>query len=145
MALQNLGNKIKITHVKAVTSGAATGNVVSDVLDMQGYEGVLWVATYGTANSSNGIKAGMSSASASGGMEDMVGTQVAGLSTGGTVWLDVYRPRKRYVQATLTRQASSKLGSVYALQYGARLFPVDNTIADLITGELHSSPDTGTA
>ena len=141
----NLSNEVKLTLIKAPTTGAATGDVVADVLDMQNYQGVLAFATYGTANSSNGIKAGMSSASSSGTMGDMVGTQVAGLSTGGTVWLDIQKPLKRYVQFTLTRQASAKLSAVYALQYGARLGPVDNTIADLITGELHASPTTGTA
>ena len=41
--------------------------------------------------------------------------------------------------------AGSTVGEIYALRYAGRMRPVDNVITNTIIGELHVSPEEGTA
>lgn len=140
----NLSNDAKFTMVKAVTSGSATGAINSDVLDMAGYRGVTFLANVGTANSSISLKA--QAGTASGSLNDVLNSSVPCLSTGGNIWLDLcdFGSSFRYIRAVLTREAATKAGNIWAIQYGARVKPVDNTIADVITGELITGVSGGT-
>ena len=140
---QQLSNGVKITKVKD-HSTAATSAVESDPVDMAGFEGVLFITSFGTAASGNTLLASQDTASG-GSYTDLLGTSVTSGTSDEDVWLDVYRPTKRYVRVEAARGTSSTLESIWAIQYGARVQPVDNTTSGTIVGEAHVSPAEGTA
>lgn len=134
----------KLTKVADHTT-AGTTDVESSILDMAGYEGVVFFTSYGTAATNNILKVQQDDANASGGMADLLGTGVASGSSDEDVWVEVYRPQKRYVRCIAVVDTSSTVESIWALQYGARELPVDNTTSGTIIGETHASPAEGTA
>ena len=134
-----------LENVKAVTSAAGSTVLESSVIDMDGYEGILLFTRFGTAAADNLISAKMSSANDSATMGAIEGSAVAPGASDEVQWLDIYRPRKRYLQLVATRATSSKLGEMYAFKYGARKLPTDNNTAGTIAGEALISPSTGTA
>jgi len=139
---KNLFHNIQLLHVKNFTSAAATGIVEAGVVDTAPYEGVLAVAQLGTTSTANGLRALQGTASASGGLSQVLNSYVEGNSTGSM--LDLHRP-KRYVQFQCMREASSKLGSIFVFGYGARVMPTTNSTAGLVSGRALFSPANGTA
>lgn len=129
-----LSQQVKIDRV-ANAATAGTTAVTSSVLDMQGYEGVLFLAMTGvvtdtsvltltayenTANSTSGGTA------ISGGAT----TPVTGSSNNADnkeFAVDIVRPTKRYVYATLTRTtANAVVNGIIAIRYKGRTQPVVN-------------------
>lgn len=142
----NLSSLVKLTKVADHTA-AGTTDVESAILDMSGFEGVMFFTSFGTAAADNLLKVQQDDANAAGGMADLLGTSVvSGASPSNEdVWVDVFRPTKRYVRCIAVVDTSSTVESIYALQYGPREMPVDNTTSGTITGESHSAPAEGTA
>ena len=142
---EQLSNNIKITKIKA-GQNAATTDVESDVLDMQGYEGVLMFTTIAVANSGNYLKAQQGDASDGSDMADLEDSKVVAAENNQVVWLDIYKPQKRYVRAYIERGgATTATGDIYALQYNGRVGLESNLTDDVIIGKLLISPDEGTA
>ena len=139
-----LSQIVKLIKVKDHSS-AATSAVTSDIVDTQGYEGVLFVTSFGTAAADNTLKLQQDTDSAGGTMADLEGTSVASGSSDEDVWIDIYKPRERYVRAVAARGTSSTLESIWASLYNPREMPVDNTTTGTIIGEAHTSPAEGTA
>lgn len=140
-----LSNQVKITKVKD-HSAAATSGVDSDGVDMAGWDGVLFLTSFGTAAANNTLKAAQSSDNGSADdFSDLAGTSVASGTSDEDVWIDIYRPRKRYVRVTAARGTSSTLESIWAIQYRGRKAPVSNVVSGTIIGEAHVSPAEGTA
>lgn len=140
-----LSNFVKITKV-ADHSTAATTDVDSASVDMAGFEGVLFVSSFGTAASGNTLEAQQSSDDGSSDtFAALAGTAVSSGTSDEDVWVDIYRPQERYVRAHAERGTSSTLESIWAIQYGGRKQPVDNTTTGTIAGEAHVSPAEGTA
>ena len=133
-----------LENVKAVTSAAGSTVLESSVIDMDGYDGILLFTRFGTAAADNLISAKMSSANDSGTMGNIEGSAIAPGASDEVQWLDIYRPRKRYLQLVATRATSSKLDGMWGLKYGARKLPTDNNTAGTIAGEALISPSTGT-
>jgi len=140
----NLSSNVKITKVKD-HSTAATSAVTSTEVDMLGYEGVLFVTSFGTAAVNNTIKAQQDTATGMGSAADLTGTSVVPGASDEDVWIDVYKPLERFVRVVIARGTSSTLESIWAIQYGARKSPIDNTTTGTIAGELHVTPAEGTA
>ena len=140
----NLSNGVKITKVKAASASGTTA-VNSDVIDMQGFEGVLFFVAVATANAGNFIKAQQGTDGTVTDAADLEGSKVTTATDGQVAWLDVYKPQERYVRVVATRGTASVLGEIYALQYESRIQPIDNNVANLIIGELLVSPVEGTA
>jgi len=139
----NLSNEVKITKVVDYTSSAGSA-VNSSSVDMQGYEGVLFITSLGTANASNTVNAAQSADDST--FADLEGTSVSSGSSDEDIWIDIYRPTDRYVRIEYVRSgANTTIEGGWAIQYGARYQPVDNTTSGTITGEDHVSPDEGTA
>jgi len=136
-----LSNEVKITKVKD-PSTAATSAVLSDSVDMVGYEGVLFVTSFGTAAANNIINAAQCLDDST--FLDLEDSGVASGTSDEDVWVDVYQPADRYVRCEVARGTSTTVGDIWALQYGARVKPVDNTTSGTITGEAHRTPDEGT-
>jgi hypothetical protein len=139
----NLSNGVKITRVVGPTV-AGTTTIDGTALDMQGYEGVVFVGSVVTAAVNNGIKAQQGQASNLSDAADLAGTAVLLDATKTQMVLDVYRPEERYVRCQVVRGTSTVIDSVWAIQYGARVEPVSNVTAAQ-AAELHVSPAEGTA
>ena len=143
----NLFKNVKITKVKN-HSTANTTDVESDAVDMQNYDGVVFFTTFAVAHGSNYLKAQQdeNDDSGFGDAEDLAGTKVVAASANDVTWLDIYRPKKRYIRAHGERGgASTALGEIYAIQYAGRVLPETNLVTDEVIGKLVISPDAGTA
>ncbi len=123
-------------------STANTTAVNSTGVDMAGYEGVIFITSFGTAAANNTVNLAQGD-SLGGSYDDLEGTEVAS-GTAADVWIDVFRPLDRFVRMEATRGTSSTLESVWAIRYGPLKAPPDNTIDATITGETHISPAEGT-
>ena len=141
MAFQ-LSNQAKIIKVSDPTADGTTA-VNSAGVDMSGYDGVLFLTSFGTAAANNTVNAAQGSDNST--FVDLEGTSVSTGTSDEDVWLDIHKPTDRYVRLEAARGTSSTLGDIWAIQYGARKQPVDNTTSGTIAGELHVSPDEGTA
>lgn len=141
----NLSSRISITKIKD-HSTAATSAVTSDAVDMAGYEGVLFRTSFGTAAADNSVKIQQSSDDGSAdAYSDLEGTSVVSGTSDENVWIDVFRPTKRYLKLVATRGTSSTLESIWADKYLPRTMPVDNTTSGTIIGEVSATPAEGTA
>jgi hypothetical protein len=139
----NLGKRVKVTKVIAAQS-AGTGTTNGTILDMQNWEGVLFVGgAIGTANAGNYFKLQQDAASDLGSAADLVGSKITPGDNGDAIKVDLYRPLERYVRIVAVRGASSTLGDVYAIQYMSNKMPT--TDASTIDSETHISPAEGTA
>lgn len=142
--MQNLLTDKKLVKVSDPT-GAGTSDVTTDSVDMQGYEGVMFFSSYGTAATDNLPHLEQSSDDASSdSFADLEGTEVNVSTSDEDVWVEIWRPRERYVRAVFEVGTSSTLGDIWALLYGAKDIPVDNTTEGTIHGELHVHPAEGT-
>lgn len=115
-----LTDHVKITKVADHTA-AGTTTIESSSIDMLGFDGVVFLTSYGTAAANNTATVEHSDASGSG-----FAATVA-LKTSGTsdedVAVDVQVPQKRYVRLSAARGTSSTLESVWAIQYRGRSVP----------------------
>ncbi len=142
---EQLMNNVKITLVKAAQT-AATTDFQTDIIDMAGFEGVVFFGTIATDNAANYIYAQQDTDSAGGTMAALEGTKVVAAADGQVVWLDIYKPEKRYVRVFVERGgASTATGDFYAIQYQGRKGLISNLVADELIGEIHISPAEGTA
>lgn len=143
--MEQLGKNVKVVKLAATQSGAGTDYSGSDSVDTQGYEGVMFLASLGTAANDNGIKAQQSSDDGSSdGYSDLEGTQVLSDGTQTDLALTIHKPRKRYLKPIIVRGTSTTIEAVWAVLYGAHKLPVTNTTAAQAAEE-HTSPAEGTA
>ena len=139
----NLSKSVKVTKVLDYAS-AGTGTNNGTELDMQGFEGVMFVGgAIGTADAGNYYKVQQDETTGMASAADLEGTKVAPGDDGDGICIDLYRPQERFVRIVRVRGASSTAESVIAIQYSGRKPPIDN--ASDIDTELHVSPDEGTA
>lgn len=144
----NFSSEVKVTKV-ADASAAGQTAVNSTAVDMQGFEGVLFLVNAGaiTAGGVQSINAAQGDTSG-GTFDDLVGSKVvvADDDDDQAFWIDVYKPADRFVRLEIARATQdSAFGPIWAFQYEAGKKPVSNNVADTITGELHASPAEGTA
>ena len=119
------------TRVQRVMNAVAAGTTseTSDVVDMQNYEGVLFVAEFGTltADQTTALNAQQSPSSDSG-FGDLAGTTTDPLDDDDDnklLVLDIKNPQQRYVRCVVTRgTADAVIDGVIAIQYGPRKKPV---------------------
>jgi hypothetical protein len=143
----NLASRVKITQAKAAQTSAGT-EVTSDAIDMQGWDGILWLAAILTANAGNYIKAQQDSDSGFGTVQDLAGTKVVPASDADAAWLDIYKPSDRYQRLSIIRAGTNTAtANIWAIQYSGRKLSVDdlNNVTNVIIGEIHATPAEGTA
>lgn len=138
-----LSNDAKLAQAIATTSAGVT-TINGGEQDMQGYEGVLFIVKLGTAAADNNLKAQQDSATGMGSAQDLEGTKTGNGATDGILWLDIYKPRKRFVRCVALRGTSTTIDWGVAIRYTSRGKPVSNVLAGTIFGELHVSPAEGT-
>lgn len=139
----NLSKNVKVTPVIAYAA-AGTGTTSGTEIDMQNYEGVMFVGgAMGTANSGNYFKLQQDTATGMGSAADLEGSKITPGDNGDAIKVDLYGPGERFVRIVAVRGASSTLGAVYAVQYGPKKMPVSD--ASTVDSETHISPAEGTA
>lgn len=146
---QNLLDEIKITRVmNAVAAG--TSVQTSSEVDMQNWDGVQFVALFGTltATQVTAIKAAQDVVTGMAGAADLLGTLVGPLADADSnkcLVLDIYRPQERFVRCVVNRAtANAVIDGVIAIQYRGRVQPATQA-ASVAFSEKHSSPIEGTA
>jgi hypothetical protein len=145
-----LGPNVKITRVIGYTT-VGTAAVVGTTLDMQDFEGVLFIAEIGTVtDGSPGVKAQGGALANGGDAADLAGTDtadVAAAASGQAVVLDVYEPLERYITPVVTRGGSTGciVDNVIAIQYGAKARPTVNDATTVAATVEVVSPAYGTA
>lgn len=149
--MQNLSENVKFTrHSNAVAAGS-TDIEPSNGVDMQGFEGVTFLVAFGTitAGAVTGIRAQQSDDDGdSDGWSDLEGTAVAVADDDDNqvFYLDIFKPLKRYVRCVVDRATQNAVvDGIFAIQYGTRAAPTTHDATTVGGGELHVSPDEGTA
>lgn len=141
----NQSSRTKLIKI-ADHSTAATSAVTSIAVDTAGYDGALFFSSFGTAAADNTVKVQQSSDDGStDAYSDLEGTSVSSSTSDEDVWVDVFRPTKRYLKFVAARGTSSTLESMWVQLYNPRTMPVDNTTSGTITGEVFATPAEGTA
>ena len=127
----NLSKSIKVTVVEAA-AGAAQTELVTDVLDMSGYEGCMFIALTGDVTSGSVLTLTAKGNTANSVSSPTPITQKAtdAFTAGATsadskvIMVDVYKPPLRYIFGSLTRTTQDAIvGGIIAIQYGARTKP----------------------
>lgn len=124
----------KITRV-ANAAAAGTSEVLTSVLDMTGYDGVLFVAALGDVTATSVVtltaKGNTASSTSSPTPTDVTDGVTAAFTAGASdadnklLVVDVVRPSQRYVFASLTRTtANAVVDGIIAIQYRGRSLPV---------------------
>jgi hypothetical protein len=131
--------------VPQVIKAADNETLVGQGVDMAGYEGVAFfvLALKGEALNFT-MKAQQDNDAAWGTVQDLKDTSVAfatAVGTDGSAMLDIYRPQEQYVRPSIAvpNGTNPVPVAVIAVLYGGRFRPESNV------GELHVSPDEGTA
>lgn len=144
----NLSKNVKFTRLLTSTA-AGTGDTLSGaILDMSGFEGVVFVALLGDAAAGAVVtlQAQQNTANSASGMATLAGTaaQAAFSASSGddkVLVLDVYQPRERYLRPQLVRATTNiAIDGILAIQYEARTRPTVND-ATVLSTVLLVSPD----
>jgi hypothetical protein len=134
-----------LSEIIKITAGAptATGTsaVTGAIIDMAGWEGVLWLARLGSPAANNNIRAQQDTDPAGATMADLQGTLVTH-ATNNMLMLDLQRPQERYVRCVVTRGTTTTIDTMVVIQYRSRNRPAVQPISTL---EQFLSPPEGTA
>lgn len=137
----NLSSEVKITGV--VGSGANTTEVDSGAIDMQGYDGVMCVVRVAVSNAGNYLKAQSDTASNLGTVADLLGSKVVCTGTNEFLFIDIFRPVKRYVQFAVIRTSNTLTGDMMIIRYSGDKKPELNATTDTLAGVFMQSPADG--
>ena len=146
--MESLAQSTRITRVLDAKA-AGTTNQNGTAVDMQTYEGVLFVAAFGalTATQVTALKAQQCPTS-DGTFSDLEDTKVGPLEDDDDnqlLVLDVKNPLERYVRCVIDREtADAVIDGVIAIQYGPRKKPTSHG-STVSAAEHHTSPAEGTA
>lgn len=141
---RNFLNKSKLIKVKDHTA-AGTSDVTTDIVDTAGFQGVVFLTSFSTANATNTIKVQQHTANQTTGMADLASTSVTSGSSDEDVIVEIHKPQERYVQAVVSRGASTTCESIWALLYDGPGGVSVNTTSGTQVAELHVTPAEGTA
>lgn len=143
-------NLSKNVHFEVVldTTAAGTGDTLSSaIIDMAGYDGVVFMALTGAvlATAVGTLTVQQDELNGAGGMATLSGdavtfTDVAAEKSSTIMFIDVYRPTKRYLRAQFQRQtANIEVDKIIAMRYCSSSGPVTQS-ADVVDSALMVSP-----
>jgi hypothetical protein len=127
-----LAKNSEVRYVGAAVAAASSTNSNSTIIDMAGWDGVIFVTTVtaSTATSVVTLTAEQNTTNSDSGMAALSGASASATSAvtddlnGKTLVVSVHKPRERYVQAVRTSAtANSAFGQVIAILYGPRTAP----------------------
>ena len=124
----------------AGTTGATAAS--GAIIDTDGYESVLLLAKLETTNAAHQLVA--LGGTATDAMSEYTGPE-SGEASGiaPNLYLDIHRPKKRYVQGQVFASAGGINIQLLTILYGARVQPTTNTT--MVNGRRLQSPNSGTA
>jgi hypothetical protein len=145
----NLSPNVKVTRV-ITAQAAGTSTINGTVLDMQGFDGVVFVASFGalTATQVTSLKAQDGATANLSDAADLAGSLTGPLADADgnrSLVLEICKPAKRYIRPVINRAtANAVIDSVVAIQYASSKSPTtnDTTVA---AAKLRVSPANGTA
>lgn len=148
--MQSLASSLKISRqIDATAAGVTAVNGAG--VDMQGFDGVLFICHIGTltAGQATSLKAQTDTAAGFGTAADTAGSgqSYADADSGKVIVLDVYRPAKRYVRPVVLRATQNAvINSVVAIQYKGGKLPLATALIDATQKSLKTlvSPADGT-
>jgi hypothetical protein len=146
----NLITSAKITRVLNATNSAYGDTLLSDAIDMKGFESATFVVALGAcAGSATGTAKAQQSSdnNTADTFADLLGTGIAydSNSDNKLLVIEVANPQERYVRCAIARSAAnSMVDSVIAIQSSAASEPVTQG-STVLSSELHASPEEGTA
>ncbi|MFN7019874.1 MAG: hypothetical protein ACK4WH_00925 [Phycisphaerales bacterium] len=142
--MSNLLPNVKIDLLTAATA-AGTTTITSGIVDMAGWDGVIFVTTIQTPAANNIAKLQQGEASNLSDAADLAGSaQTSGTSDEGII-LGVHRPLERYVRMSIARGTSTPLGEIWAIRYNGRTAPQTNSLSGTQAAKHLVSPTEGTA
>lgn len=131
MALAHfISEEAKLSKIADQTT-AATSDVTSSGLDMEGWDAVLFFTSYGTPAADNLFHVEQSSDDGSAdAYTDVAGSEMnlEGASDEDQA-LDIINPEERYLRVVAERGTSSTSGDIWALQYRGDTLPGTSTLA----------------
>lgn len=143
-----LTDNVKLLKV-ADAAGAATSAVTSAAVDMQadgGWDGCLFLTSFGTAAADNVLKAQQSDDDGvADGYSDLAESAVDAGASDEDQFVDIREPAKRYLKAVAVRGTSSTCENIWAILYRGRELPFSNVLAGTINGKQLNRPAEGTA
>lgn len=139
MGPQQLLTNVKITKVLAAATSAATP-VTSAIVDMQDYEGLVFVCAMVSGNVSNYLSVIDGNQSNLSDALPVSGLQAAAVSDGCTVAVEIDNPQKRYHAAVVNRAVGTVVGDMYAIQFSGKRRPTNNNILGVITAAMAVAP-----
>jgi hypothetical protein len=145
----NLSARTRIEQVISPTAGAAgTTTITGTVVDTAGCAGVLFVVTMGAilAGATTALKVQQGQQADGSDAADLAGTgqTIADTDDERVFYVDVRRPRERYLRLVVTRGvANATVAGALAVKYGLSRLPASQGAG--VSGELHISPAEGTA
>jgi len=146
--MHNLLRNVKITRVSSGLSASTTDHNCTAV-DMRGFEGVAFVASFGALTTAAvTFMKGQEATSSGATYSDLLGTAVNVDDQGSDLvaLLDIFRPKDRWVRAVIDRgTANAVVDSVVAMQYRALDAAVTHSTATVYAAEYYVSPATGDA
>ncbi|MDA0780668.1 MAG: hypothetical protein PQ612_06000 [Rickettsiales bacterium] len=129
----NLLKNVEFQEVLAPIAAGSSINSDSDIIDMEGFEGVTFITPI-TDSADTGVATmniEQNSANSASGMAALSGaiatvTSAANDDINGQLLIvDVYRPKERYLRANLTSAtANIAYGNTIAVKYGAKKKPI---------------------
>ena len=130
-----MGNLLKNVAVKQILGYYAAGTTLrtSDIVDMAGYDGVMFIAGLGTLIEAGTLDVFVEQDSAAGGgtMARLATTTVLTLTAAhatlvkSCIVVDIYRPQERYVRANITPAAQQAvILGIVAILYKGHKAPV---------------------
>ena len=140
---RNFGrNNAILGHDAQATATGTTGTVSGSVYDLNGYDGIVFMAEIGATATNKGLKALVSSASG-GTFSDLAGTWATGQTS--CILLEITKPQNyRYIKPQLILGTSCHHGGIWAIGVGPRKLPTTGHMA-AVTYKQVNSPTTGTA
>jgi len=142
---QNINTNVKITKLADHTTTAQTA-VASTAVDMAGFDNALFLTTLGSFNAANTVNLAQGDLANGSDAADLAGSKVIPTANNQAVWLEAVKPKGRYLRLEVDRSgATTTVGEIWCIQSNGRVFPCDNLTTDVIIGEMHITPDEGTA
>jgi hypothetical protein len=128
--MHSLNQNIEVRYLGAAISAANNTNAASTVIDMQGYETVMFVTTIADSTAGGTLTLSVEQGAASDGSDAVLVTGTAAVATSAanddlnnrTIESEVFRPSARYVRAR--RATATQLGAygeLYAILRPYRL------------------------
>ena len=147
----NLSKDAKLVRHSAAVAAGATAITPSAGVDCKGFDGCLFIAAFGAIVSGAVTSVKVQQSDDDGvadGFSDLAGTSVtvADDADGKLVYVDVVRPRKRYLKMIVSRGTqNATLDGITAVLYDPKVAPTTHDAATVAGGETHVSPAEGTA